>query len=163
MLHQDEPLARVDGVFNAVQIIGDLTGTVLFLGRGAGADPTSSAVVADILDLAHSIVLGHKERKYWDLEADIPLLHVDLLEARYYVRVTVSDEPGVLASIARVLGDHGVSIAAVNQKESDADTRTAELVIMTHGAREGAMRQARHAIEQLPVVAQVNSFLRVEA
>lgn len=163
LLHQDEPLARVDGVFNAVQIIGDLTGTVLLLGRGAGADPTSSAVVADILDLAHSIVLGHKERKYWDLEADIPVHDLDRLEARYYVRVTVSDEPGVLASIARALGDHGVSIAAVNQKESDADARTAELVIMTHRAREGAMREARLAIEQLSVVAQVNSFLRVEA
>lgn len=163
LLHQDQPLARVDGVFNAVQIVGDLTGTVLFLGRGAGADPTSSAVVADILDLAHSIVLGHKERKYWDLDADIPLLDVDLLEARYYVRVTVSDEPGVLASIARALGDHQVSIAAVNQKESDADARTAELVIMTHRASEGAMREARLAIEQLPVVGQVNSFLRVEA
>ena len=66
------PLAKVDGVYNAVQIVGDLTGTVLFQGRGAGADPTSSAVVADLLDLSHAIVQGNRERKYWGPEGDIP-------------------------------------------------------------------------------------------
>jgi homoserine dehydrogenase len=161
-LPQDQPLARVDGVLNAVQIVGDLAGTVLFVGRGAGAEPSSSAVVADLLDLSHSIVLGHRDRKYWGPEGDVPVLGVEAIEARYYVRVTVSDQPGVLAKIAQALGDHGVSIAAVNQKESDADARTAELVIMTHTAREGAMQQARLAIEALPVVSQVNAFLRVE-
>jgi homoserine dehydrogenase len=149
-------------VLNAVQIVGDLAGTVLFVGRGAGAEPSSSAVVADLLDLSQSIVLGHRDRKYWGPEGDVPVLGVEAIEARYYVRVTVSDQPGVLAKIAQALGDHGVSIAAVNQKESDADARTAELVIMTHTAREGAMQQARLAIEALPVVSQVNAFLRVE-
>ncbi len=161
-LHPDEPLARVDGVFNAVEIVGDLTGTVLFLGRGAGADPTSSAVVADILDLAHSIVQGNQERKYWGPEGDVPVLGLEALETRYYVRVTVSDQPGVLAQLAQALGDHGVSIAAVNQKESNADERTAELVVMTHRAREGAMQDALRVIAALPVVAQVSAFLRVE-
>ncbi len=161
-LHQDEPLAKVDGVYNAVQIVGDLTGTVLFQGRGAGAEPTSSAVVADLLDLAHGIVLGNQERKYWAPEGDIPVLGLDALETRYYVRVTVSDKPGVLAQIAQGLGDHGVSIAAVNQKEANADEQTAELVIMTHRAREGAMQAAIRDIKALPVVTQVSSFLRVE-
>jgi homoserine dehydrogenase len=157
-----EPLARVDGVYNAVQVVGDLTGTVLFQGRGAGAEPTSSAVVADLLDLAHSIVLGARERKYWGPEGDVPILGLDTLEARYYIRVVVTDEPGVLAQIARALGDHSVSIAAVTQKEADADARTAELVIMTHRAREGAMQAALKEIASLPVVARVGSFLRVE-
>jgi len=161
-LPQSEPLAKVDGVFNAVQIVGDLTGTVLFQGRGAGAEPTSSAVVADILDLAHSIVLGSHERKYWDPESDVPVESMDEMETRYYVRVTVSDQPGVLAQIARGLGDHDVSIAAVNQKEANADDQTAELVIMTHRAREREMQSALREIRQLPVVVEVRSFLRVE-
>ncbi len=158
-----EPLAKVDGVYNAVQIVGDLTGTVLFQGRGAGADPTSSAVVADLLDLSHAIVLGNHERKYWDPEGDLPVLGMEDLETRYYLRVRVADQPGVLAQIARSLGEHSVSIAAVSQKEADADEQTAELVVMTHRAREGAMQAALREIEALPVVAQVSAFLRVEA
>ncbi|MFN8617049.1 MAG: homoserine dehydrogenase [Dehalococcoidia bacterium] len=157
-----EPLAKVDGVYNAVQIEGDLTGTVLFQGRGAGAEPTSSAVVADLLDLSHAIVLGGRERKYWGPEGDVPVLALEHLETRYYVRVTVSDRPGVLAQIAQTLGNHSVSIAAVSQKEADASAQTAELVVMTHRAREGAMRAALRDIEALPVVQQVSTFLRVE-
>ena len=167
-LPQSEPLARVDGVFNAVQITGDLTGMVLLQGRGAGAEPTSSAVVADILDLAHSIVHEGSERGSWrypapeDSEA-IALLGLESLETRFYLRVTATDRPGVLAQIALALGDNGVSIAAVNQKEADASAGTAELVIMTHRASQGAMGAALAAIGALPVVAQVNSFLRVES
>lgn len=156
------PLAKVDGVYNAVQVVGDLTGTVLFQGRGAGADPTSSAVVADLLDLSHAIVQGNRERKYWGPEGEIPVLGLDALETRYYLRVSVKDQPGVLAQIAQSLGNHDVSIAAVNQKEADADEQTAELVVMTHRAREGAMKDALREISALPVVAGVNAFLRVE-
>jgi len=161
-LPQSEPLAKVDGVYNAVQIVGDLTGTVLFQGRGAGAEPTSSAVVADLLDLSHSIVLGARERKYWDPEADTPVLNLESLETRFYLRVQVSDRPGVLAQIAQKLGANDVSIAAVNQKEADLNERTAELVIMTHPAREGAMQAALQEIRSLPVVLEIGAFLRVE-
>jgi homoserine dehydrogenase len=157
-----EPLARVDGVYNAVQVHGDLTGTVLFQGRGAGSEPTSSAVVADLLDLAHAIVLGTRERKYWGPEGEIPILGLEHLETRYYLRVNVTDKPGVLAQIARTLGDHQVSIAAVNQKETDLRAQTADLVIMTHRAREGAVQAALRDIATLPVVLQVSAFLRVE-
>jgi homoserine dehydrogenase len=161
-LPNTEPLAKVDGVNNAVQIYGDLSGTVFFQGRGAGADPTSSAVIADLLDLAHAIVLGNRERKYWGPERELPALGLDALESRYYIRVKVTDRPGVLAQIANALGDNDVSIAAVNQKESSEEPAAAELVIMTHRAREGAMQQALRAIAALPVVLQVGSFLRVE-
>ena len=157
-----EPLAKVDGVYNAVQIEGDLTGTVLFQGRGAGAEPTSSAVVADLLDLAHSMVLGNRERKYWGPEGDVPVLSLDQLTTRYYVRVTVKDRPGVLAQIAQALGNHEVSIAAVTQKEADEQANAAELVVMTHKAREGALRAALGDIEALPVVTNVSTVLRVE-
>jgi homoserine dehydrogenase len=161
-LPAQEPLAKVDDVYNAVQIEGDLTGTVLFQGRGAGAAPTSSAVVADLLDLAHAIVLGARERKYWGPEAETPIRGLDALETRYYLRITVSDRPGVLARIAQALGDAEVSIAAVVQKEREGDTGTADLVIMTHRAKETAVRAAMREIEQLPIVAGIRSFLRVE-
>lgn len=162
-LPQSEPLAKVDGVYNAVQIVGDLTGTMLFQGRGAGAEPTSSAVVADLLDLSHSIVLGARERKYWGPEGELPVLPLEALETRFYLRVRVSDQPGVLAQIAQALGNHGVSIAAVNQKEADPGERTAELVVMTHRAREGDMQSALHEIRALPIVIEIGAFLRVEA
>ena len=89
------------------------------------------------------------------------MLSLALLDTLYYVRVTV-DSPGVLAQIAQTLGNHSVSIAAVSQKEADLAAQTAELVIMTHRAQEGAMRSALQDIEALPVVTQVSSFLRVE-
>jgi len=162
LLHQSEPLAKVDGVYNAVQIEGDLTGMVLFQGRGAGAEPTASAVVADLLDLAHSVVYGTRDRKYWGPEGEIPILGPEAVESRFYVRVTVSDRPGVLARLAKCLGDHEVSIAAVNQKEANEDQQTAELVIMTHRARESAMLAALKEIAALPVTTEVSTFLRVE-
>ena len=134
----------------------------MFQGRGAGAEPTSSAVVADLLDLAHAVLRGDQERKYWGPEGDIPVLGLDALETRYYLRISVSDQPGVLAQIASALGVHGVSIAAVTQKEAEAGEGTAELVVMTHRARESAMQSALRDIRHLAVVAQVSTFLRVE-
>jgi homoserine dehydrogenase len=157
-----EPLSRVDGVYNAVQIEGDLTGSVLFQGRGAGAGPTTSAVLADLLDLAHAIVLGARERKYWGPDVDVPVLGSEGHESRYYLRFAVQDRPGVLAQIARTLGDAGVSISAVRQQESSSGEETADLVIMTHSAREGVMADALAGIAQLDVVTNIGSFLRVE-
>ena len=135
---------------------------VLFQGRGAGADPTTSAVVADVLDLAHSIVMGNRERTYWGPEGAVPVLPLSELETRYYVRVTVRDRPGVLGQIAQVLGNRGVSIAAVTQKEADEDANTAELVVMSHTAKEAAMQSALQEIGNLDVVSQVSSVIRVE-
>jgi homoserine dehydrogenase len=163
LVPQGEPLARVDGVYNAVEIVGDLTGTVLFMGRGAGADPTTSAVVADLLELAHGMVMGNRDRRTWAPEGDVPILSLAEQETRAYLRVTVSDAPGVLAQIARVLGEHQISIAAVTQKETNQDEGTAELVIMTHRGSEGAVRAALAAIAALDVVTRVDQFLRVEA
>jgi len=162
LLHRDEPLAKVDGVYNAVQIVGDLTGMVLFEGRGAGAEPTSSAVIADLLEIADAVVHGIPNRTAWSLEEQLPVLGPDQIESRYYIRVTVSDRPGVLARLAKCLGDNDVSIAAVNQKEANEDQQTAELVIMTHRARESAVLRALAEIAELPVVAEVSTFLRVE-
>lgn len=162
LVHLNQPLAKVDGVFNAVQVVGDLTGSVTFQGAGAGSGPTTSAVLADLLDLAQAVVRGDRDRKYWGPEGDVPVLPLGHLQTRYYVRITVADRPGVLAQIAQVLGDNDVSIAAVTQKEAFADDQTAELVITTHGARESALQEALRIILALPVVAGLGSLLRIE-
>ena len=156
----DELLARVDGVLNAVQVEGDLVGRVLFQGAGAGTLPTTSAVMADVLDAARSIAFGSKPSP-WRYTADVPIVPVANLISRYYIRLEVADKPGVLADIARSFGENGVSIASVIQKETD-DSQTAELVIMTHTARESSVRESLAHIEKLADVPQVSNVLRVE-
>lgn len=162
MLPEQEPLAKVDGVLNAVQVEGDLLGRTLFEGPGAGSLPTTSAVVADLLDAARNLVLGVRERFPWRAEAPLPILPMGELRTRYYLRITVVDRPGVLAQIARVLGDSEISIASVIQKEADEAAQTAELVIMTHQAQEAAMQRALELLRGLAVVREIGTFLRVE-
>jgi homoserine dehydrogenase len=156
-----ELLARVDGVLNAVQVEGDLTGRVLFQGAGAGSLPTTSAVMADVLDAARSIVLGGRPSP-WRYTADMPIVPISELVSRYYIRIEVADKPGVLAVIARALGDHGVSIASVIQKETDDESQSAELVVMTHPAKEASVQDSIAQIMGQPDVVQVGNMLRVE-
>ena len=162
LLPQSEPLARVDGVQNAAQIQGDLAGTLTFQGAGAGAAPTTSAVLADVLDIARSLAQGAEPR--WDPGQwrNGETLGLGALETRYYLRMTVLDQPGVLAQIARVLGEAQVSIAAVEQRESDEERGTAELALMTHRARELAVTGALDTLRGLDEVSEVNAMLRVE-
>jgi Homoserine dehydrogenase len=158
---RDELLANVDGVLNAVQVEGDLIGRVLFQGAGAGSLPTTSAVMADVLDASRSIVLGGKPSP-WRYTADMPVVPISGLVSRHYIRLEVADKPGVLAVIARSFGDNGVSIASVIQKETNEAVQTAELVIMTHAARESAVRASLDQIAGVADVMQVGSVLRVE-
>jgi homoserine dehydrogenase len=161
-ISQDELLANVDGVLNAVQIEGDLMSRVLFQGPGAGSLPTTSAVVADALDAAVSI----SNRVYWPhsfrREAGLRVLPMDDVRTRYYLRVRVADRPGVLGQIASALGEREISIASVIQREHDEDG-AAEVVIMTHDARESAMREALGALDALPSVLAISQMLRVNA
>jgi homoserine dehydrogenase len=161
LVPEDEPLGKVDGVLNAVEVEGDLVGRVMFEGPGAGSQPTSSAIMADVMDAARSIVLGHRPSP-WRYTADMPVEPMSDLTTRYYLRIEVSDQPGVLAGIARCFGDHDVSIASVIQKETDEAAQTAELVIMTHEAREAAVQASILEIEALEEVREVGNFLRVE-
>jgi homoserine dehydrogenase len=162
LLHEDELLAKVDGVLNAVQVEGDLVGRVLFQGQGAGSLPTSSAIVADVLDAARSIVCGSPERPLPAPPQTASLRPMSELRTRYYMRMMVTDSPGVLARIADVLGVHKISIASVIQKEADPKAQTAEIVIMTHEAEEAAVQSALGEVERLPVVVEIGNFLRVE-
>jgi len=159
---EDSFLAKVEGVYNAVLVEGDLAGKVLFFGEGAGALPTSSAVVADIVSSARKIVLGIGSKSRWKLKSGKSIKPMAEIETRYYVRMSVADHPGVLAQISRVFGDHMISISSAIQRETDSVTQAAEIVIMTHPAQEKAMQQALSELAELEVVREISNFIRVE-
>jgi homoserine dehydrogenase len=160
---EESLLAKVDGVYNAILVEGDLVGSVLFYGEGAGALPTSSAVVADIVSAARDIVAGGGGRVRWRLEPGKIIKPMAELETRYYLRLNVADQPGVLAQVSKVLGDHLISISSVIQKAVDAKAKTAEIVIMTHPAKEAEMQQALDELGRLASVKEIGNFIRVEA
>lgn len=160
---QDLLLAKVAGVFNAIQVEGDLVGNVLFYGKGAGASPTTSAVIADVIDIAQDIRLGVSRSPRLQIDRKKIIKPISEIDTQYYLRMTIADRPGVLAQIAKTLGDHLISIASVIQKETDKQAQTAEIVIMTHLARESAMQAALNEMAKLPVVDEISSLIRVEA
>ena len=162
LVPQEHLLAKVDGVFNAVEIEGDLVGRVVFHGQGAGPQPTSSAVVGDILEIARGIASGRGPVRQGTLNSGLRILPMDELLTQYYARLIVADRAGVLAQIARVLGDQDISIASVIQKNADAVSKTAEIVLMTHPSKEAHMRQAIRQMEALGVVKEVSNLIRVE-
>jgi homoserine dehydrogenase len=162
----EELLANVDGVVNAIEIEGDLVGRTLFQGPGAGPQPTSSAIIANTIDAAQSVVAARSGRRP-DRVGGRPSLPLRVkpvaeLATRYYLRLEVADQPGVLAQIGRSCGDHQVSIASVIQKETDEAAQTAELVIMTHLAREEDMQRTMGEVAELQVVRRIGNLLRVE-
>ncbi|MBI4339495.1 MAG: homoserine dehydrogenase [Chloroflexi bacterium] len=162
LVPEEHLLAKVDGVFNAIEVEGDLVGKVVFHGQGAGAKPTASAILGDILEVACNIASGRKPAHTGNLKDGLSILPIEELVTQYYLRVTVSDSAGVLAKIATVLGDLGISIASVIQKAADAASQTAELVIMTHPAKEAYVRQAVQQMKALDVVREVGNVIRVE-
>jgi homoserine dehydrogenase len=166
LVPREELLANVEGVVNAIQVEGDLVGRVLFQGPGAGPQPTSSAIIANVIDAAQSIAAaraGHSaDRLAWRSSLSLPVKPVSELATRYYLRVEVADQPGVLAQIGRSFGDHQVSIASVIQKETDEAAQTAELVVMTHLACEEDMQRTMKEVAELQVVRRIGSLLRVE-
>jgi len=154
----DEPLAKVDGVMNAVQIEGDLVGRVVFEGPGAGAAPTSSAVLSDVIEIARDMIAGRSPPVLPGMRT-VRVRPPEEHESAYYVRLTVMDRAGVLARIAGALGDRDISIASVIQFQADADARTAELVITTHVARRGALDEALDEIRALDDVPAIGNVL----
>ena len=161
LIPQAAPLASVEGVYNAVYVVGDLVGNVMFYGRGAGSEPTASAIVADAIDVAHNIICGVTNRIPYAINATKTLKPIDEIETRFYFRLWVADRPGVLAKIAAICGEHRISIASVIQKEADPVNQTAELVFTTHDAYERAMQAAVQDIAALEVVKRVAGFLRI--
>ena len=144
-------LASVDGVFNAVLVSGDIVGDTLYYGRGAGRLPTASAVISDVADLAVTLAGGRKRRLpgLGQPGAAPRMGEVEDLASRYYLRLTLLDQPGVLARVAQVLGQHRISIASVLQKES-RDGGHVPVVFITHTARERDLRAALAELDRLP-------------
>jgi len=164
LIPEDHLLAFVGGVFNAVYIVGDATGSLMFYGRGAGQLPTASAVVSDVVEIAQNILYQRPSRP-----SHIPAIAGEGLKirpmaevrTRYYLRVMAVDKPGVLSKVSGILGSHDISIASVIQKGRHARA-SVPVVMMTHEAVEGAMRRALAEIDALDVVSGRTVCLRVE-
>ena len=133
-----------------------------FFGEGAGALPTSSAVIADIVAAAQDVILGIGSRAKWGAQPSKDIKPMSEIKTRYYLRLNVADRPGVLAQIAKILGDQQISISSVIQKLVDSVAQTAEIVIMTHPAQEKAMQQALDELAHLTTVKEISNFIRVE-
>ncbi|MBP2632872.1 MAG: homoserine dehydrogenase [Firmicutes bacterium] len=155
------PLASVSDVFNAIFVKGNAVGETMFYGRGAGEKPTASAVVADVIDVSRDIVnniIGRVRCTCFEHKAVCP---VEKAMSAYYVRLLVEDEPGVLATIAGVFGEHGVSLNSVIQTRKV--NNRAEIVLITHHVAEENIRKASAMIRDLSVVTEIRNIIRVEA
>ena len=152
------PIARVDGVFNAVVAEGDAAGRVMLEGRGAGAGPTASAVVADLIDLARK-----RLTPVWgqDEVAAGPMVPIGQHLGAYYLRLMVIDRPGVIADVAAILRDHGVSLASLLQ-HGRSPGEAVPVVLVTHEVREHAMRDVVNAIAALDAVLEPPALIRIE-
>ncbi len=164
----DSWLANVNGVYNAISIRGDVVGRNMLIGRGAGAFPTGSAVVGDIVDVARNILKDSSGRvppQSYQAPSlqEVPLQEVDDVVCKYYLRFQVVDQPRVLATIAGILGEHAISLESVLQKgHGHAQGAPVSVVMMTHEARERSVRKALQAIATLPTIQGETVRVRVE-
>ncbi|MCW5591549.1 MAG: homoserine dehydrogenase [Burkholderiales bacterium] len=150
-------LANVEGVMNAVLVKGDAVGHTLFYGRGAGAEATASAVVADLVDVTRMATADPEHRVPHlafqpDRLSDAPILPMEEVETAYYLRLRALDRPGVLADVTRICADRAISIDAIFQKEAGEGEEQVDVVILTHVARERDVNAAIRAIEALPTI-----------
>jgi homoserine dehydrogenase len=160
MVSADEPIAHVDGVFNAVVVEGDFVGRTMFGGRGAGAGPTASAVVADLVDIARGQNLPTFGIPADDLRA-IPPAPMDQHRGAYYIRLMVVDRPGVMADVTAALRDQQVSVEALIQRGRNPD-EVVPVVLTTHDTEEAAMMRALAAIGKLEPVLEDPRMIRIE-
>jgi len=158
MVPETAPIARVDGVFNAVVTEGDFVGRVMLEGRGAGAGPTASAVVADLVDLAR----GRTTPVWGGALGDAPSVPMAAHLGPYYLRLMVVDRPGVIADVTAVLRDQGVSLESMLQR-GRAPGEAVPVVLVTHETRESAMRAALDRIAGLDAVMEPPTLIRIEA
>ncbi len=161
-------IANVEGAMNAVLVKGDAVGATMYYGPGAGAEPTASAVIADLVDVTRMHTADPEHRVphlafHPDRLSDLPILPMSDVETSYYLRMRVEDRPGVLADIARILADRDISIDAMIQKEPPEGERQTDIILLTHLSIEGSVVDAIGAIEALPTVAGTVTRIRLEA
>lgn len=160
---EHNPLARVDGPFNAVSVFGNAVGNTVYYGRGAGMMATASAVVADIIEIA----LGNSQRVFGTMplatgkQIAMQIKPIDEVDSRFYVRIMAKDEPGVFAEYAQVLGKHNISISGAIQHEWIGPDNTVPVVITTHLTKQKNMTAALKEIEQLDIVSQKPVSIRI--
>ena len=157
MVPSTHPLAAVRDSFNAVFIEGDAVGELMLYGRGAGGEPTASAVLGDVIDAATNLVSGGRGATIGALTRR-RIRPIDEVESQFYLQMEVADRPGVLAAIAAAFGERGVSIKSMQQVGIGADAR---LIFITHRAREADLRATIHDLRDVPTVHRVGSVLRV--
>jgi homoserine dehydrogenase len=160
MIPQESMIAKVDGVMNAVTVVGDCVGETMYYGPGAGGDATASAVIADIVDIVrgnHGPMLGYKK----GLESGLKLLSKDEIMTQYYIRLEVDDQSGVLAVITSALGKFGISIESMLQKPTKNED-IAKLLFTTHSCKENKMQDAITALGKLDVVHGDIAMMRIE-
>lgn len=162
MIPERHQLASVDGVFNAVYVVGDAVGETMFYGAGAGSFPTASAVMGDVLALATPIAHGERpQREAAPYDRVVPVRDVDELTDRYYVRLELDDRPGILGEVATLFAARGVSLANVSQP-TPAPNEPTSLIVVTHLAREADVRAACAQIAGLEGVRGPAAVIRVE-
>ena len=160
-------IANVNGAMNAVVVKSDAVGPTLYYGAGAGAEPTASAVIADLVDVTRMHTADPHQRVPHlafqpDQLSDLPILPMSEIRSAYYLRLRAMDKPGVLATVTRILGDLDISIDAMMQKEPADNETEADIIILTHITVEKHMDQAIAAIEALPAIAGKVTRLRME-
>ena len=161
-------IANVEGAMNAVLVKGDAVGATLYYGKGAGAEPTASAVIADLVDVTRMHTADPEHRVPHlafqpDAVVDLPILPQSEIVTSYYLRLRVEDKPGVLADITRILADQEISIDAMFQREPDEGEDQADIIMLTHETREKNIDAAIAKINSLPVVRDKVTRLRLEA
>lgn len=161
MVPQNAPIARVDGVFNAVVAEGDFVGRVMLEGRGAGEGPTASAVVADLIDIARG-----RHTPVWGAAAEalsaVPSVPMSAHVGPFYMRLMVVDRPGVIADVTAALRDHGISLESMLQR-GRSPGEAVPVVLVTHETKESAMRDAVARISALGTVMEEPALIRIEA
>ena len=161
MIPSTHPLSAVNDSFNAVFVEGDAVGKTMFYGRGAGELPTASAIVGDIISAARNIRFSARGRLGCTCFEHKRIKPIGEIRTKYYLRMVVKDQPGVLASIAAVLGNQNVSIASVIQKRISEENH-AEIVLITHAVEEHSLKDAIAIISGLSSVERVENVIRVE-